>query len=45
MRKQLEIRDAHESEHSIIKKVTQAAYEEYATVLPKPFWEVYWSMC
>ena len=28
--KQLEIRDAHESEYEIIEQVTQAAYEEYA---------------
>lgn len=42
MRKQLEIRDADESEHAIIEEVTRAAYEEYATVMPKPFWEVYW---
>ena len=40
--KQLEIRDAHESEHAIIEEVTQAAYQEYAEVLPKLFWEVYW---
>lgn len=41
-RNHLEIRDAVESEYALIKEVTQVAYEEYATVMPKPFWEVYW---
>ncbi len=41
-RKQLEIRDAYDSEQEIIREVTRAAYEEYATVMPTPFWEVYW---
>ena len=41
--KQLEVRDADASEYTLIEEVTQAAYEEYATVMPKPFWEIYWS--
>ena len=41
-RKHIEIRDAYESEREIIREVTRAAYEEYATVMPTPFWEVYW---
>ncbi len=40
--KQLEIRDADESEYTLIEAATRAAYEEYATVMPAPFWEVYW---
>ena len=40
--KQLEVRDADASEDTLIEEVTQAAYEEYATIMPEPFWEVYW---
>ncbi len=41
-KKQLEIRDASDSEREVIQEVTRAAYEEYATIMPKPFWEIYW---
>ncbi len=41
-RNHLEIRDAYDSEGEIIKEVTQAAYEEYAMLMPAAFWEVYW---
>ncbi len=40
--KQFEVRDADASEYTLIEEVTQAAYEEYATVMPEPLWEVYW---
>ncbi len=26
----------------MIEEVTQTAYEQYATVMPEPFWEIYW---
>ena len=41
-RKPLAIRDAYDSEREIIQEVTRAAYEEYATLMPTPFWGVYW---
>jgi len=35
------IRDARDGEHEVIRDVTLAAYEEYAAILPPPFWEGY----
>jgi ribosomal protein S18 acetylase RimI-like enzyme len=35
------IRDARDNEREAIRNVTLAAYEEYATAMPKPFWEAY----
>jgi GNAT superfamily N-acetyltransferase len=37
----LSIRDARDDERHAIRDVTLAAYEEYAAVMPKPFWEGY----
>ncbi|MBA2284797.1 MAG: GNAT family N-acetyltransferase [Ktedonobacteraceae bacterium] len=37
----LAIRDAREDERSTIQTVTLAAYEEYATIMPRPWWEAY----
>src|SRR5215472_12443153 len=35
------IRDARDDEREVIRDVTLAAYEEYAAILPPPFWEGY----
>lgn len=35
------VRDARDDEREAIRDVTLAAYEEYATVMPKPVWEGY----
>jgi ribosomal protein S18 acetylase RimI-like enzyme len=35
------IRDARDDEREAMQDVTLAAYEEYATAMPKPFWEEY----
>ena len=40
-RKSLHIRDARDDEREVIRDVTLAAYEEYAAVMPEPFWEEY----
>ena len=40
-RKSFHIRDARDDEREAIRDVTLAAYEEYAAVLPKPFWDGY----
>ncbi len=40
-RKSLHIRDARDDECEVIRDVTLAAYEEYAAVMPEPFWEKY----
>ena len=40
-RMRLSIRNAREDERTTIQTVTLAAYEEYATVMPHPFWEAY----
>ena len=40
-RKSFHIRDARDDEREAIRDVTLAAYEEYAAVMPKPFWEGY----
>ncbi len=37
----LHIRDARDDEREAIRDVTLAAYEEYAAVMPQPFWEEY----
>jgi ribosomal protein S18 acetylase RimI-like enzyme len=41
MKKNLHIRYARDDEREAIRDVTLAAYEEYATVMPEPFWEAY----
>ncbi len=40
-RKSFHIRDARDDEREAIRDVTLAAYEEYAAVMPRPFWEAY----
>jgi GNAT superfamily N-acetyltransferase len=40
-RKSFHIRDARDDEREAMRDVTLAAYEEYAAVMPKPFWEGY----
>ena len=40
-RKSFHIRDARDEEREAMRDVTLAAYEEYAAVMPKPFWEGY----
>jgi ribosomal protein S18 acetylase RimI-like enzyme len=40
-RKSFHIRDARDDEREAIRDVTLAAYEEYAAVMPGPFWEEY----
>lgn len=35
------IRDARDDEREVMQSVTVAAYEEYAAVMSKPFWEEY----
>ncbi len=40
-RTSLHIRDARDDEREMIRDVTLAAYEEYAAVMPQPFWEEY----
>jgi len=40
-RKSFHIRDARDDEREAIRDVTLAAYEEYAAVMPKPFWDGY----
>lgn len=37
----LSIRNAREDERATIQAVTLAAYEEYAAVMSRPFWEAY----
>ncbi len=37
----LSIRDARADERAAIQAVTLAAYEEYAAVISRPFWEAY----
>jgi ribosomal protein S18 acetylase RimI-like enzyme len=41
MKQSFHIRDARDDEREAIRDVTLAAYEEYAAVMPKPFWEGY----
>lgn len=40
-KKHLSIRDAHDSERNAIREVTQAAYEQYATIMSAAFWAGY----
>jgi len=40
-RRSFHIRDARDEELEMIRDVTLAAYEEYAAILPPPFWEGY----
>ena len=40
-RESLAVRDARDDEREVIRDVTLAAYEEYAAILPPPFWEAY----
>ena len=40
-RKSFHIRDARDDEREAMRDVTLAAYEEYAAVMPKPFWDGY----
>ncbi|HLG78256.1 MAG TPA: GNAT family N-acetyltransferase [Ktedonobacteraceae bacterium] len=37
----LSVRDARDDERAAIRTVTLAAYEEYAAVMPQPFWKAY----
>src|SRR5438270_3949 len=41
MEKSLLIRDARDDERAAIQAITLAAYAEYATIMPGPFWEEY----
>ncbi len=41
MRRSFHIRDARDDEREAMRDVTLAAYEEYAAILPPPFWEGY----
>ncbi|HEX6556145.1 MAG TPA: hypothetical protein VF026_25525 [Ktedonobacteraceae bacterium] len=40
-RRSFQIRDARDGELEAIRDVTLAAYEQYAAILPPPFWEGY----
>ena len=40
-RKSFHIRDARDDEREAMRDVTLDAYEEYAAVMPKPFWDGY----
>jgi ribosomal protein S18 acetylase RimI-like enzyme len=40
-RKSFHIRDARDEEREAIRDVTLTAYEEYAAVMPRPFWDGY----
>jgi GNAT superfamily N-acetyltransferase len=40
-RKSFHIRDARDDEREAMRAVTLAAYDEYAAVMPKPFWNGY----
>ena len=37
----LTVRDARDAEREIMRKVTLAAYREYAAIVPRPFWRGY----
>jgi GNAT superfamily N-acetyltransferase len=41
MNKRLHIRDARDDDSATIRAITLAAYEQYASVMPRSFWEAY----